>query len=148
MWRDKPIEEFRLGTVRKDGTRGRYAKCRKCEQKRNTAWRKRHPERERVKQREWVRENRFAAALITSRVAARRNGYQPCIATKEELALAFTGHCHVCNLPEEENGKRLATDHCHVTGKFRGFLCDRCNKALGYVDDSRERLLSMAEYLN
>ena len=38
-------------------------------------------------------------------------------------------------------------DHCHMTGKFRGWLCDRCNRTLGQVKDSRELLAKMIEYL-
>ena len=33
------------------------------------------------------------------------------------------GVCAIC----QESGKRLCLDHCHATGKVRGWLCYRCN---------------------
>lgn len=35
-----------------------------------------------------------------------------------------------------------------ATGVFRGWLCQNCNRALGYVHDSVELLQKMIEYLN
>lgn len=63
------------------------------------------------------------------------------------------GVCAVCGQPETarysdgETVKRLSVDHDHKTGRVRGLLCGRCNCALGYVDDSKERLLQLAIYL-
>lgn len=52
------------------------------------------------------------------------------------------GKCGVCRKPE--NGKALAVDHCHETGRVRGLLCSKCNTAIGLLKDSRE-LLQRAE---
>ncbi len=52
----------------------------------------------------------------------------------------------VCDLCHELN-IRIVFDHCHATGKFRGWLCDRCNRVLGTVKDSRQLLMEMAVYL-
>jgi hypothetical protein len=38
-------------------------------------------------------------------------------------------------------------DHCHKSGKIRGILCQYCNKALGNVKDSTDRLQGLIEYL-
>ena len=45
------------------------------------------------------------------------------------------------------NGKRLAVDHDHKTGKIRGLLCDRCNTTLGRFDDDIKYFESMINYL-
>lgn len=50
--------------------------------------------------------------------------------------------CEVCS-----NTTRVAFDHNHNTGRFRGFLCYRCNLALGYVSDSENILLGLILYL-
>lgn len=38
-------------------------------------------------------------------------------------------------------------DHDHATGKFRGWLCHRCNRTLGQVKDSTALLDRMIQYL-
>lgn len=51
--------------------------------------------------------------------------------------------CELCNTLSEN----LSFDHCHASGKFRGWLCRRCNTVLGAVEDSEELLRNMADYL-
>lgn len=41
----------------------------------------------------------------------------------------------------------ICYDHDHKTGKFRGWICKRCNFALGLVKDNTETLQSLIEYL-
>lgn len=72
-------------------------------------------------------EDRFVASIRNSRAAAKRGGYAPCTATKEEIEAAFTGNCSVCGLPERKNLGKLHMDHNHATGEFRGWLCRACN---------------------
>lgn len=42
---------------------------------------------------------------------------------------------------------RICFDHNHMTGKFRGWICLRCNFILGYSKDNIELLNSIIEYL-
>ena len=39
-------------------------------------------------------------------------------------------------------------DHCHETKEFRGWLCHKCNRALGHLNDSLELLERAIKYLN
>lgn len=55
--------------------------------------------------------------------------------------------CYICNNPESILNKSLAVDHCHTTGKIRGLLCSRCNKALGLFNDNIELLNKAIYYL-
>lgn len=48
------------------------------------------------------------------------------------------GGCAICGMTPEKNGKRLAVDHDHETGKVRELLCSRCNKTLGTLNDDPE----------
>ena len=38
-------------------------------------------------------------------------------------------------------------DHCHLTGKVRGILCNSCNTGIGMAKDSFDTLLSLTTYL-
>jgi len=42
---------------------------------------------------------------------------------------------------------RICYDHDHNTGKFRGWLCNRCNLTLGLVKDNTETLIALANYV-
>lgn len=55
------------------------------------------------------------------------------------------GACRVC---KERFTKRPNVDHCHGTGRVRSLLCSRCNGALGQAQDSVDRLLRLAAYLD
>lgn len=52
------------------------------------------------------------------------------------------GVCAICG-----SSNRLCVDHDHATGAVRQLLCDMCNKALGLVEDSPDRLRALAAYL-
>lgn len=56
------------------------------------------------------------------------------------------GGCAICRLPSRD-GRRLAVDHCHYTGKLRGLLCFHCNTAIGNLGDSAEKVARAVEYL-
>lgn len=53
-----------------------------------------------------------------------------------------TSYCEVCS-------KDCVTryDHDHTTGRFRGWLCNGCNLALGNAYDNPEILRKLADYL-
>jgi hypothetical protein len=52
-----------------------------------------------------------------------------------------------CENCERSSKKALSLDHCHITGKFRGWLCHRCNTAAGLLNDSPELILKLYNYL-
>lgn len=51
--------------------------------------------------------------------------------------------CEICGQTEG----RMAFDHNHETGKFRGVLCNHCNVALGMAKDNSKLLQKMIDYL-
>lgn len=56
------------------------------------------------------------------------------------------GVCALCSDPPTEK-MNLCLDHCHETGKVRGLLCTKCNKALGLFKDNIETIRKAIEYL-
>lgn len=58
--------------------------------------------------------------------------------------------CELCNEtaePIKNGGYRTVFDHNHITGQFRGWICDRCNKVLGLIEDNPDLLKAMIVYL-
>ena len=61
---------------------------------------------------------------------------------REEYIRNAGAACEICS-----SAKMLVVDHCHKSGKIRGVLCNRCNVALGWMDDSIARLNGAVAYL-
>lgn len=54
------------------------------------------------------------------------------------------GKCAICGrIPSY----KLRVDHDHHTNQVRQLLCQKCNLALGYFDDSPERMRLAAAYV-
>ena len=60
------------------------------------------------------------------------------------------GCCAICksNSPKTSRIKHFCVDHCHKTGKIRGLLCSKCNRAIGLLEDSVEFLQTAIGYLS
>jgi len=69
------------------------------------------------------------------------------------IVLSRSGSCEACGDSYTRSrlgyGKfGLHIDHNHKTGAFRGFLCSRCNQALGLLLDDPRRIQSLLDYLD
>lgn len=49
---------------------------------------------------------------------------------EKELKEKYNGICPICN-----KRKASAIDHDHKTGKVRGYICNKCNIGLHYMED-------------
>lgn len=56
------------------------------------------------------------------------------------------GGCFICGKTEEEEGRRLAIDHCHITNIVRGLLCGVCNQAIGMLRHDPEIISKAMNY--
>ena len=67
--------------------------------------------------------------------------------TPEHLHELFTTQtvCQICKQVDER--RALSIDHNHSTGKVRGLLCDKCNRAIGLMQENINSLKSAIEYL-
>jgi hypothetical protein len=67
--------------------------------------------------------------------------------TPEIYDSALKNQGGVCALCGGTELRRLAVDHNHKTGDFRGLLCFSCNTGLGKFGDDPERLRRAARYV-
>jgi len=152
----KSPSEFLKSKKRKDGTYPTQAQCRECRKKYLLNY---YHSRSDVMQEKWLEASRkrserkktdrlFVVELALGKMRS-RNGCTgvPCNTNPQEIASAFSGKCDVCGVPEVECQTLLNIDHDHSTGCFRGWLCRRCNSALGYLNDNKEVILRLAEYI-
>ena len=111
---------------------------------RTKKWKKKHPGACKA----WYEDNRHRISLNRTFYSANKKGHSPCYSSLDRVEQAFTGHCHVCGVPEKECTSKLHLDHNHITGEFRGWLCSRCNLSLGLVNDDPKLLTSLLNYIN
>ena len=105
------------------------------------AYREANKEKYRATSAKWYAENREKAI---SYERLKTTGV-----TQEQYDGAYlkqAGLCAICSC-ECPSGMKLAADHCHTTGKFRGFLCKGCNLALGLFKDSEATMRNALTYL-
>lgn len=117
------------------GVRKRSGWCRVCSRAKSAAYYAANKERQKAKHREWVAANK-------ARVAAHKAKSAYGIPLDEFEQLMREGKCAICGSPE-----RLRIDHCHVSERVRGVLCDSCNKGLGFFKDDPRRLRAALRYL-
>lgn len=113
-------------------TRTPEQKARKRET--NRAWRHANPEKARA--REKARRERDPA-LYLAQFRARK----------------YPAPTHPCPSACECCGRKptkmaLHLDHDHSTNQFRGWLCNRCNSAIGLLGDNIKGVLQAVDYLN
>lgn len=99
------------------------------------------------------RANNPEKAKKAYRVVDYRRTYGIELAQAEHLLEKQDGRCAVCRESETATNnqgtkpRRLSLDHCHETGKVRGFLCYRCNYVLGLCKDNVSLLRELAIYV-
>lgn len=67
------------------------------------------------------------------------DGFKLTIEKWETVNTYQRGVCALCGRPCH-TGKRLATEHSHASGLFRGLLCAQCNPILGKLENAWVRL--------
>ena len=114
---------------------GLDSRCKACGTAKSYAWSQANPERFRANQRRSVLKARY--------------GLTP--EDIEALLVKQGGGCAICRLPllaqSPQSGSQLHVDHDHLTGRVRGLLCNRCNRALGFFDDNPDTLQIAIDYL-
>jgi hypothetical protein len=89
----------------------------------------------------------YALEVCRLHAERRRRHGDPTIA--ERLTASQFGRCAICRREPDGQGVEsvLHLDHDHETGRVRGMLCGRCNKAIGLLRDDASLVLSIYAYL-
>lgn len=74
--------------------------------------------------------------------ANKKRRYKDIIGFKERADMI----CAACGT-EQVATKSIHCDHDHKTGKFRGWICGPCNRALGLLKDDPKRIEGLLAYL-
>ena len=112
--------------VKEEGCKyNRRLLCYSCNRKRVAKWGEKNPEKNII-------------GKLTSRA---RRTYK---ITYEEYIkrMATSDCCEICGSKE-----KLSYDHDHKTMKFRGVLCNKCNRSIGLLGDTVEGIEKVLFYL-
>lgn len=166
---EKPLTDFFRDASTKDG---RHTRCKSCHSASAKRWVRANPEKRReykkteyarhrdtvrARNKRWYERHRGSEAFLAKRKARSntpevrdtrfRREYGISLAEVEAMAEAQGGVCAICKEPERLGEKGLCVDHCHQTGRVRGMLCHKCNRALGLFNDTIAYLNAAATYL-
>lgn len=117
---------------------------------------KEYNEQMRAYMREYRRHRRLTDPEYVERmrIKSRRHAWKRLGIDLDSINRPEPERCEACNGPPSRaprnNAPRLHCDHDHKTGKFRGWLCRKCNWAAAYLDTAEElkRLEQVKAYLN
>lgn len=143
----KPESEFTYSKQSKDKL---YSHCKVCCAEKMKDYREKNKERIRYKKKDaHIRDKESNCKVIikklnSSRQKAVDRNHKSCKESKQELIKRFSKYCNSCG---KFIGASIHLDHCHKTGKFRGFICQNCNLIIGYAQENIQNLLYVIEYL-
>jgi len=109
------------------------------------SWRRANPEKVKAFRKRWQKANPKKIHETERRYALKKN-YGLTLKDYARMFKAQGEVCAICGEPERER-KYLSVDHDHFTEKVRGLICTRCNRALGFADDSPAKLRKMAIWI-
>jgi protein-arginine kinase activator protein McsA len=130
---EKSLDDFHKKTNAKDG---RQTVCKECNKAKVKEW-----QGHSAKYREYVKDRDNNASKQFAR-RAKKYGL-----TVDELLDMIDGAENKCKICKRNPVQWLVVDHCHKTNIVRGLLCEKCNQALGLLDDNPEYLESAIKYL-
>jgi hypothetical protein len=145
---EKELQEFNRSFTIK---RGYSYLCRKCDKHIKNLDRKNDGFYERKWQTQKKNIDRSKLWYRTGKRLHYKNTYGLTLDKFNEMRAAQGFKCAICGINESEvkgrKGKILSVDHCHMTNKVRGLLCNNCNLGLGNFKDNINSLIKAVKYL-
>ena len=133
----KKIQEFYYD---KRYTDNRYARCKTCCREKARARYKENPGHFKLIQQKYIKAN---PRKRTDTIMRSQTGLS--LLAYEKLSYQQNHRCAVCKLKPVK--RRLDIDHCHQTNIIRGLLCNKCNQALGLLQDNPTLITNLLRYL-
>ncbi len=110
---------------------GHAYECKSCKKKEEAKSRINNPER-------WKRKRH--RNLLAEKFGITIHDY-------DDILIKQKNSCAICGKHQSVLKKRLFVDHCHKTSKVRGLLCQKCNFAIGLLEESELILKKAISYL-
>jgi len=63
----------------------------------------------------------------------------------EKMLFVQKHKCTICNCNLTNQNTHI--DHCHASGKVRSLLCNKCNQAIGLLDENETNIKTALEYI-
>jgi hypothetical protein len=135
----KQIEHFYRSSL---SSVGRSSYCKDCERNKAISFRILQPEQYKA-----IKDRNAAKRKYQQKNRTLTKNYGISLDKYMALLSSQNGGCAICHATESDCGRQLCVDHDHASKKIRGLLCGNCNRAIGYLKDSVERIQAAAEYL-
>ncbi|MFI9235766.1 endonuclease VII domain-containing protein [Streptomyces sp. NPDC053079] len=132
----KSVEDF-SPRGKRDGVTLRKSRCKPCVSEAARNWAAENRERATLRRQRWNLQNTYGITLDKYNAMLSSQG----------------GVCAICEQDEPNTHGRtgrkfsLSVDHCHDTGRVRGLLCQKCNRAVGLLNDNVDLLRKAIDYL-
>lgn len=146
--KSRSLSEFHVRRASPDGL---ALLCKPCARALSNAWYHANKERARARNRRWRAEN-MERNLVKQREYGLWHRYKLTPEAYDKLLADQDGKCALCQRVAPDD-KRLNVDHDHkccpgreTCGKcIRGLLCNRCNNALGVVENRLDRVAAYVD---
>lgn len=155
---EKKSAEFNVDKSTKDG---RTCWCRLCWKSFNKTYRFKNRDKMNKNRKEWGINNRPKVNANVRKYRTKHIAYDKqrkesywlkwkygiTVDQKSKMIFDQNGRCGCCGELFENEAKKIAVDHCHDTGTIRKILCNKCNFAIGLIDESVEKAQKILEYI-
>ena len=95
----------------------------------------------------WRKGNPEKVKEYTARANRKNNLKKKYSITEDDYQKMLEKQNGLCAICGGRGKKKLSVDHCHVTKKVRGLLCQRCNVGIGMFKDDTNFMNKAIEYL-
>lgn len=132
------MDTVEMSKYRTPEYRERHAKHARAHNKKN-------PEMVRERHNRWKKNNPERYRILQQKASLKKK-YGITIEERDLILASQHGRCAICRT-DKPTSKGWFVDHCHLTNRVRGILCQHCNSVLGYSMERETTLKAAIKYL-